>query len=510
MLESNFSTLDWLIVVLYLGATVGIGIYANRFVGSLSDYMVAGRSLRSALSIATMVGSELGLVTVMYAAQTGLTRGFAALHIGVVAGLATLIVGLTGFIVVPLRRLGVMTIPEFYGKRFGRPVRVVGALLLAGAGILNMGLFLKAGALFVTGLTGLSDPAAVNWVMTGLLAIVLIYTTLGGMISVVITDYVQFVILSFGMIVTCLLALKNLGWQQLTGTVHQLYGDAGFDPSHAEGFGLAYVAWMFFSAGLVSSAVWQTAVMRACAADSTETVRRLYLFSSIGFLVRFLLPQFLGICALVYFWQGDQRAVLFDADGQMLVDSDVRLQAMPMYLGQLLPTGVAGLVGAAMLAAFMSTHDSYLLCWATVLAYDVVQPLSRDRLTDRGCLLVARLLIVLIGGFLLVWGLWYPLGQNLWDYMAVTGAIYFTGAFAVLVGGLYWKQASSTGAMLALLAGTASVVGLEPVQALCGIDVAPEMVGLGTTAAALVLMVLGSIIVPDAGQQYSQFGYDGS
>ena len=485
----------------YLLVTVAIGLYVNRFISGMSDYVVAGRSLKSSIGIATMVGSELGLVTVMYMSQKGLTGGFAAFHIGLVGGLSTLLVGLTGFIVVPLRERGVMTIPEFYGQRFGRSVRIVGAVLLALSGILNMGMFLKAGALFVTALTGLSDPMAVNYVMTGLLVIVLIYTVLGGMVSVVITDYMQFVLLSFGMLLTCVLALNSLGWQTLVDTVTTVHGSAGLNPlDDANGFGVPYIVWMIYTAGFCSCAVWQTAVMRACAADSVATVKRLYIFSSIGFLIRFILPQFLGICALAWFFNNDAlRPELFAANGQLIENADLQLQATPAFLGQLLPVGLVGLIGATMLAAFMSTHDSYLLCWASVIAHDIVAPIAGPKFTDKNSLLVARIMIVLIGVFLLVWGLWYPLGQNLWDYMAVTGAIYFTGAFAVLVGGLYWKRASSAGALCALLCGLLALGGLEPVKAVlpASLHFSSEIVGLGTATLALVSMVVVSILVPD-------------
>lgn len=497
---TNFSTLDWLIVAVYLLGTLAIGLYVNRFVGSMSDYIVAGRSLRSYLGVATMVGSELGLVTVMYAGQTGFTGGLAAMHIGVIAGVITLLIGWTGFIVVPLRRMGVMTIPEFYGKRFTPGVRIFGGLVLAVAGILNMGLFLKAGALFLTALMGLHDPTAVNLVMTALLVLVLIYTILGGMVSVVITDYLQFVVLSVGMIGTCVLAYQNLGWDRIVETVAVVHGDQGFDPFHDEGFGPTYVIWMIFTAGIVSSAVWQTAVMRACAADSTHTVRRLYMWSSIGFLIRFLIPQFLGVCALTWFWSDELgRQVFFTEPGDVVASPEVTLQAMPLFLAQLLPVGLIGLVGAAMLAAFMSTHDSYLLCWASVLAYDVVEPLSRGRVSTKTCLLLARVFIALIGMFLLVWGLWFPLGQNLWDYMAVTGALYFTGAFAVLLAGLYWRKASSFGAYLALASGSFALLGLKPVQEKLPLNwrYSSEVVGIATTLLALVLMFGGSYLVPD-------------
>jgi SSS family solute:Na+ symporter len=183
-------------------------------------------------------------------------------------------------------------------------------------------------------------------------------------------------------------------------------------------------------------------------------------------------------------------------------NSDLELQAMPLFLSHLLPAGVIGLVGAAMLAAFMSTHDSYLLCWASVLAYDVAGPTWK--LTDRKALLLTRILIVAIGGFLLVWSLWFPLGQHLWDYMLVTGAIYFTGAFPVVVGGLYWKRASRVGAYLALTAGAGSILGLSVIQEKLGLtpdnlgfELSSDVVGLSTAVAAVLLMLVGSLLFPD-------------
>jgi len=494
-LQSNFTTLDWAIVVAYLAGSVAIGLYANRFIANMADYVVAGRALRPCLAIATMVGSELGLVTVMYSAQKGFTGGFAALHIGLVAGVVTLAVGLSGFIVVPLRRLGVMTIPEFYERRFGRGVRVLGGAILALAGILNMGLFLKAGSVFLTGLTGLTAPFELKLVMSVLLGLVLVYTILGGMVSVVITDYVQFVVLAFGMLLACAFAVGRLGWEPIFDTVASLKGEAGFDPFHGGGFGVDYVLWMVIL-GLISCAVWQTAVMRACAADSTRTVRRLYVWSSIGFMVRFMLPNFLGICALVYLARHPAaREVFLPETGG--AESEVTLAAMPVFLSQILPAGLIGLVGAGMLAAFMSTHDSYLLCWSSVLTQDVVAPLARERLSSRARIWLTRGFITLIGIFLLVWSLWYPLGQDLWDYMAVTGAVYFSGALALLTFGLYWRRASRTGAYLGLLAGFGALLGLTPVRQALRLRLSSEQVGLGTVGLCILLVVVGSLLVPD-------------
>ncbi|MHC4158942.1 MAG: sodium:solute symporter family protein [Planctomycetota bacterium] len=494
-IQTNFSSLDWCIVIGYLIVIVGIGVYIKRYVANVTDFIVAGRGLKTYLAIATMIGTELGLVTVMYSAQKGFTGGFAAFHIALAAAIVTLVVGLTGFIVVPLRRMKVMTIPEFYERRFGRGVRILGGMILAGAGILNMGMFLKAGSLFVTGITGMTSAVELKVIMSVLLVMVLVYTALGGMVSVVVLDYIQFVVLSFSLLTASIMSIRYLGWSNIIAGVSRLQGEAGFNPFDAEGFGTSYVIWMFFL-GLVSCAVWQTSVIRACSAESARIVKKIYALASIGFLIRFLIPYFFGICALVYISQMPSLRNIFLPENRT-ADAQVTLMAMPVFLGQILPAGFIGVICAGMLAAFMSTHDSYLLCWSSVLTQDVVAPWFKKGLSSKTRLLLARIFIVAIGLFILIWGLWYPLGQDLWDYMAISGAIYFTGAISLLVFGLYWKRASKVGAYLALVCGFGSLSGLKPVQGLIGINVSSAIVGLTVIFLAMALMLAGSLVFPD-------------
>ena len=460
--QTNFTGLDWGIVAVYLLISVVIGLMVKRYVSNMSDYVTAGRSLGTCLGIATMTGTELGLVTVMYSAQKGFKGGFAAFHIAVVCCIVTFIIGVTGFIVYRLREMEILTIPEFYERRYGRRTRIVGGVMLAFGGILNMGLFLKVGSMFIVGITGMSSEGwALPAVMTTLLALVLIYTVLGGMLSVVVTDYIQFVVLSFGLLLTCVIAWCKLGWGNIVTTIASEMGEKGFNPMVAEGeFGTEYILWMCFL-GLIG---WPTAVARALAAESPETVKKQYMWSSVSFLIRFLIPYFWGICAFVYFkTEAPELKQLFfpTAEGVEAFDD---LYAMPIFLGRILPMGLIGLISAGMIAAFMSTHDSYLLCWSSVITQDIVAPLMGDKMSTQGRIMLTRVLILVIGGYILFWGLFYKGGEDIWDYMAGTGAIYFTGAFALLLGGLYWKRASSAGAMLALIAGFSAILGLSPVQ----------------------------------------------
>ena len=512
--EGNFGIIDWCILIAYLVIVVGIGVYIRKYITNVTDFIVAGRGLKTFLAIATMIGTELGLVTVMYSAQKGFNGGFAAFHIAIVAAVATLFVGLTGFIVVPLRRMQVMTIPEFYEKRFGRKVRILGGAILAFSGILNMGMFLKAGTLFMMGITGMTSAIHLKIIMTVLLLMVLLYTSLGGMVSVVILDYIQFVVLSFSLLAACFMSIYYFGYEEIVDTIFQVKGAAGFDPGHEEGFGWSYALWMFFI-GLGSCAVWQTAVIRACSAASAKIVKRIYTLSSIGFLIRFLLPYFLGISACVFIYKTPElKQYFFPESGG--VDSQMTLLALPIFLSKLLPAGLLGFVTAGMVAAFMSTHDSYLLCWSSVLTQDVVAPWFKNGLSSKTRLLLTRIFIPVIGVFLLVWGLWYPLELDLWDYMAISGSIYLIGGFCLLAFGLYWKRASRTGAYLSLTVGFLTIVGLapiqkrmdwffEPIQSFLGVEkITSAMIGLGTIVLAILLMIIGSIMFPDKGTAFNQ------
>ncbi len=510
--RTNFTSFDWVIVVLYLSISVVIGLFVKKYVRNMTTYLGAGRAIGAWLGVATMTGTEMGLITVMYNAQKGFNGGFAAFHIALAAMIVTFIVGVTGFIVCRLREMEVLTIPEFYEKRFDRKTRILGGIMLTLGGILNMGLFLKVGSMFIVGITGMSqDSRALPAVMTVLLVLVLVYTVLGGMISVVVTDYIQFVVLSFGMVVTTLICLNKMGWGQIMETIETLKGVSGMNPlAEGSGFGPSYVMWMFFTAGLVSCAIWPTAVARALAMESPQAVKKQYMWSSISFMIRFLIPSFWGICAFVFIMTmaPDLKVLFFPEDPSVTQVNN--LYAMPIFLGRILPAGLIGVITAAMIAAFMSTHDSYLLCWSSVIAQDVIAPIMGKKFSTANRIKWTRILIVVIGLYILYWGLVYEGNDDIWDYMSVTGAIYFTGAFSLLVGGLYWKGASSNGAFMALLSGLTAVLGLDPVQRIVGLKVVDpdtgeiirqtmtgDQIGLLTVALTVVVFVAGSLILPD-------------
>jgi SSS family solute:Na+ symporter len=177
-------------------------------------------------------------------------------------------------------------------------------------------------------------------------------------------------------------------------------------------------------------------------AKDEQTARKMYTRTAFYFVGRFGLPGLWGAAALVYFsFNGGLPAGLNS------------LTAMPAYLAKILPVGIIGLVIAGMLAAEMSTDSGYLLTWSTVIYNDLIMPCLRRSPAPKTRLLLTRGIVLAIGLFLLVYGLWYELPGNAWDYLAVTGNIYLASVFTLLVAGLYWKRANRSGAYAALVLG---------------------------------------------------------
>ena len=161
------------------------------------------------------------------------------------------LVGRTGFVIQPLRAAGVMTIPELFENRFGKKIRWMAGFFVALGGILNMGVFLRVGGEFLVHATGM-PLENLKWVMTLLLGLVLVYTILGGMLSVLITDYLQFLVMGLGIVLVSLLVIFDIGWGALVqnlwvswdGTragVGQTLNAHPFNPFHSSSFGWGYM-----------------------------------------------------------------------------------------------------------------------------------------------------------------------------------------------------------------------------------------------------------------------------
>jgi SSS family solute:Na+ symporter len=333
-----------------------------------------------------------------------------------------------------------MTIPEFYELRYSRRVRLLGGIILFLGGVLNMGIFLKFDGIFLTEVMGFG-PGALAIIMTVMLMIVVSYTILGGMFSIVITDFMQFVVLAFGMLVATIAVLMRVDLASMSAAVSTALGSSGVDPFANPRFGWTFVLWILVSS-LAAGALWQPGTSKALASESPEVAKKVFFWTGFTFAGRAMIPMFWGVAALAFFGPGLPSAA-----------------AMPRLLGAIVPPGFLGLLVAGMLAASMSTYSAYLLAWSSVMTRDVIACTRPKDFPESTTVAITRIVAGVIGVFLLVFGLWYRIPDTAFQYLYVTGAMYTSGALGCVAAGMYWRKANNVGAYASLIMGALAPAG---------------------------------------------------
>lgn len=524
--------IDGSIVGFYLLITMIAGLVVRKYVSRVEDFLVAGREMNVYLGIASLAATEFGVITCMYTAQAGFNNGFAGALPGLCQAVAMFVIGASGFCVKPLRDSGAMTLPELFEKRFGKFVRWLSGVVIVFGGLLNMGVFLKIGGDFLC-LVGGFDIKYLALMMAALLLMVSIYTILGGMLSVLVTDFLQFVVMSLGLLVVTAMVLHQVGWEKLVATVEHHHGAGGFNPLANADLGWAFII-MQILGNTAATLTWQTTIARLLAAKDTSTGRKIYTRTSFFFVCRWLIPGIWGIAALAILgWHplkqlsadelakippavqtkieaskvGAPLATLSDAESAALTAAvrnklnDASLRTMPMFLSTFVPIGLMGLLIAAMLAADMSTDSSYMLSWGSVIYNDILGPFRRTAWPHRRAILWNRCIVGLIGIYLLVFGLFYTVEGNMWSYLLLTGSIYLSSMSVLLVACCYWPRANNWGALGAIILGAVVPIthlALEKIPSTTKLAAAigKDQAGIAAFVAAALGMMIGSLLKP--------------
>lgn len=478
----NFSwALDGSIIGFYILISLLVGLSIRKYVTNVEDYLVAGREVNLYAGMASLAATEFGIVTCMAAAQLGYRYGFSGAIVGLLLCTSMYLVGKTGFCIKPLRDANAMTLPEFFEKKYSPRVRWATGVIIVIGGLLNTGVFLRTGGDFLVAVVGL-NPKYLEITMTGLLIVVALYTVLGGMISVLVTDFLQFILMSAGMIIVTIYIVFTIGWGNILDAVQSTYGAAGFNPFINKNLGWQYVMYTFLT---VSATVltWQTMISRVLACKDSTVAKKMYTKTSFFYIVRSLIPVSWGLAALTI-WKPDMLG-------------GAPITAMPKFLAAALPTGLIGIVVAAMLAADMSTDSSYLLGWASVIYNDILVVLHKGTWSEKKAVFLNKILVAAIGLFLLFYGLWYPLKSDLWVYMTLTASIYSVSVSTLLIAACYWKKANTWGAYAAIVVGSATPLLFLIMQQISATtelakSIGPYYSGIAAFAFAWIAMIIGS------------------
>lgn len=473
--------LTWIIIIFFLLLCLILGVWVSKGKDEkVDDFLVAGRKIKSFWGLATLSSTEMGLVTAVYFSQEAYENGFVALVTAVIAAFTMWLIGKTGFVIKKLRELEIRTVPEYFVLRYSNSIRVIAGVLTFLTGILNMGIFLQVEGRFLCIVLGLSMEG-LPIVMGVLLAFVIIYTSLGGMYSVIVTDVFQFFIMMIGIVLTTFYAFTNAnGFDGMINAVHTAIGQMGFDVINAPKYGFIFIIWttLYYLSGWSS---WQPVVQRNLSMESTQSSLKLFRITSVFMLFRASMPMLWGIAAL---------AILGNVDNSQT--------ALPIMLVKIIPSWMIGIIIIGFLAASMSTYDSYLLSFSAVLVQDIVSPLAKNNVNEEKRILLTRIGIVVIGFFIFFWGVYYNFTDTVFRIIALTGSLSYAGIISGLAGGIYWKKANTSGAYAAFL-----LSAIPPVSSILFPEINPVNAGLLSFILAPVGMIAGSLLFPNRTEQFN-------
>ncbi len=438
----NLTLFDDVIIILYLILIFFSGTIVKKYVKNIDNFLVAGRSMGFHLGLISLMCTEIGMITYIYYAELGYKAGLAALIVALPPVVAYWFLGKTGFVIKPLLEMKIATIPEFFSKKFDRGVRFYIGLIMAVGGILNFGVFPGVEAKFINTITGIPENYLLL-TMVVMLTLVLLYTIAGGMVSVIVTNYIQYALLSFGMIFITVYGVYAVGWNKLVEAVSSNFGKAGLNPFYPNAFysqfGIGFLIWQIFLwiALLIG---WQAISMRLFSSKDTKTGQKIYRWSGLMFLSRGILPIFWGVLAFALLGKG--------------INS---LDALPLFLLKIIPAGLLGIIFAALLAASMSTYASYLLSWSSVVSQDIIGSVYRfftgHKPSSKNQLLISRITMAAVMIFIVWWSLFHKLEGYLYFYLNMTGMLFIPGILICTSLGIYWKKANSWGAYAAITLG---------------------------------------------------------
>lgn len=444
----NVHFIDWIIAGLFLISLTMGGWACRFFVRDVTGFVVAGRHMRKFLGLSTHTAESLGIISFAGLMEAGFKDGFSYVGVSVIHILIVpIIYGCTGFVVDRYREAKVVTTAEYAERRYSKGVRITTAAVLSFAGIVNLAIFPIMASRFLTHFLGVSDTTILGMpvvpaLMGILLGIALLFACCGGLVSVLLTDFIQSVLIAVMLFIVTGLMIADTGASQIFDTVRNEIGERGFSPLKSETFGPLFLTWMVLQQ-IVGFPSFAPTMQRIAATDSAKTARQFTMLSWLFGQGRGLMMMTWGVAAL---------AIMGTAAPEGMDEALYPKVVGAMYLGEhLLPPVIFGIVLAALLAAFISTVDSYMLTNATLIVNDVICTSRKKPISARAQLWLLKIVLTIIAIFLFIFGIIYQPRESILEYLILTGTM-MQGAGIILIGGLYWKRGSTVGAYVTVIA----------------------------------------------------------
>ena len=438
----KFNLTVTVIVVLYLLVMLFIGWWSSKRITSNTDFMVAGRRLGPFLMAGTLAATEIGGGSSLGVVQQGMqNHGISAAWYIITMGLAFVILT---FLAPKFRAATVKTVPEYFRRRYGKSAGLVTAIIMLLPLIgLTAGQFIASSVILST-MLGISYKIAVIIVAV----VVTIYSIMGGLWSVTLTDFIQVFLIIIGMIIAVPFAMNLAGgWDNVVANVPAETFDMfkGYSPMAVVSLTIMYVA---------TFTVGQEAVSRYYAARDGKAAKQGSILAAIINFVYAFIPAILGVITLALINMGKFNAEDF-------ADVGARY-ALPVLAMESMPAIICGLLFAGIISATMSSSDSDLLGAGSIFANDIYRAVLKPDASSEEVMKVTKIVMAIVGVVSMFIALFNT--SSLVTLLMFCFTLRAAGAFFPYVLGHYWSGASLAGTIASLISGSIVVVYLEKIS----------------------------------------------
>lgn len=466
-MNGNFALIDYLIFIIYAVSLIALGLWVSRDKKgtgrNAEDYFLASKSLPWWAIGASLIAANISAEQMIGMAGSGFAIGLAIATYEWMAAATLLIVG-KYFLPVFIEK-GIYTIPEFVEKRFNKSLKTILAVFWIALFIfVNLTSVLFLGAKAMDTIIGNGDGSIMIHAIIGLAFVAAAYSLYGGLSAVAWTDIIQVALLVLGGVITTVIALNNVTPDGGLGNgISHIYNTAG-DKFHMilsrddpEFFNLPGIGVLIGGMWVANLYYWgfnQYIIQRTLAAKSLREAQRGITFAAF---LKLLIPLFIvipGIIVWVFFTQPEGTTIIpgiaeafTKADGTTNYD-----KAFPWLIGTFIPSGLKGLVVAALAAAIVSSLASMLNSTSTIFTMDIYKSYFNKTASDRVTVRVGR-----ISAFsaLIIAILIAPQLRNIeqaFQYIQEYTGMVSPGILAVFLTGLFWKKATARGAITGAIA----------------------------------------------------------
>lgn len=392
--------------------------------------MLAGRSLPIVLSSAALFATWFGSETVFGASSEFLKGGlYAVIEDPFGASLCLLLFGL--FFARKLYNMNLLTLGDFFKVRYGKRTELVASLCLAPPYVGYIAAQLVAMGLILNVVTGMD-----LWMGVICSAVVVtLYTYIGGMWAISITDFIQSIIIILGLLVLAIILANKAGGVATVLSEVPTENFRFFPKLEAKEIVTYLAAWSVLGLGSIPS---QDVFQRTMSSGSAKTAVQSCYIAALLYLTVALLPLFISLCTKHLY--PDQLS----GDAQLALPNMVLAHtALPIQI----------LFFGSLLSAIMSTTSSAILAPASIFSENLVKPLSRNRFSDKQLLMVTKVSVLIFSGLGTTMAC---LRSNIYELVGESSILSLVSLFPPLLFGLYWKKSSSTGALLSMVFGILS------------------------------------------------------